>query len=235
MFINFQKKNRPMKKSILVILLICIAQLSFSQCENCPKAPESFKVDYCHTNEIFGDLCAQFNEKAEFFLLKRKKKNIQIKMMDEVNEKYLVGLAKNKKMKISALEMIFIEEALKTWAKEKMNIGYEFTDSGLGIKMIEEGSGELPKKGQEVEVHYKGLLEDGTQFDSSIDRGDTFKFPVGTGRVIKGWDEGIAKLKPGAKAWLKIPSELGYGKRGAGRSSPPNATLYFYVEMISIK
>lgn len=224
-----------MKKSILVILFACIAQLSFAQCDNCPKAPENFKVDYCYSDALFGDLCAQFSEKKEYFLLKRKKKNIQIKMADEVDEKYLVGLAKNKKMKVSALEIVFIQDALKKWTKEKMNIGYIFTDSGLGIKMLEEGSGELPTKGQEVEVHYKGMLEDGTQFDSSIDRGTTFKFPIGTGRVIKGWDEGIAKLKPGAKVWLKIPSELGYGKRGAGRSIPPNAILYFYVEMIGFK
>ncbi len=224
-----------MKKSILVVLFACIAQIAVAQCENCPEAPENFKADYCYTDSIFGDLCAQFSEKKEFFLLKRKKKNIPIKLVDKADEKYLVGLATTKKLKISALEIIFIEDALKNWEKEKMNIGYEFTESGLGIKMIEQGSGELPTKGQEVEVHYKGLLEDGTQFDSSIDRGETFKFPVGTGRVIKGWDEGIIKLKPGAKAWLKIPSELGYGTRGAGRSIPPNATLYFYVEMIGAK
>ena len=177
-------------------------------------------------------MCAQFSQEKDYFLMNRKKKNIKIKLAKEINEKYLIGLATDKKLKLKAIEILFIEDAVKNWKKAEMKLGYEFTDSGLGIKVIEKGTGAMPEKGKKVKVHYRGLLEDGTQFDSSIDRGQPFEFPLGMGRVIKGWDEGIAALKVGSKAWLYIPSELGYGKRGAGGAIPPNATLFFYVEVL---
>ena len=87
------------------------------------------------------------------------------------------------------------------------------------------GEGEKPKTTQIVIVHYTGKLENGTKFDSSHDRGKPFEFPLGMGRVIKGWDDGIALLKKGSSAKLVIPSELGYGSRGAGGVIPPNADL----------
>ena len=85
-------------------------------------------------------------------------------------------------------------------------------------------------------VNYTGLLGSGVKFDSSLDRGQPFNFPLGMGRVIKGWDEGIAKLRVGEQATLIIPPQLGYGERGAGGGAiPPNATLIFLVELIGIK
>lgn len=108
------------------------------------------------------------------------------------------------------------------------------TDSGLEVIMLEEGSGAKPNSGDIVQVHYVGTLKDGTKFDSSRDRGEPFQFPLGQGRVIKGWDEGIALLNKGGKARLTIPPELGYGAQGAGNVIPPNATLIFEVELLDI-
>ena len=109
------------------------------------------------------------------------------------------------------------------------------TPSGLKYTDLKEGTGATPKKGQTVKVHYTGTLEDGTKFDSSRDRGQPFKFKLGVGQVIKGWDEGISTLKVGGRRQLIIPPELGYGARGAGGVIPPNATLNFDVELLGVE
>lgn len=105
-----------------------------------------------------------------------------------------------------------------------------------GLRYIDYGGGEGPtaKAGDNVAVHYTGTLEDGQKFDSSRDRGQAFSFPLGAGRVIKGWDEGVAGMRVGDKRRLIIPGELGYGSRGAGGVIPPNATLIFEVELFGI-
>ncbi|KAB2814159.1 peptidylprolyl isomerase [Phaeocystidibacter luteus] len=112
--------------------------------------------------------------------------------------------------------------------------GMKQTDSGLFYKTLKEGSGKVPTKGQLVSVHYTGKLKNGTMFDSSYQRGQPIRFPVGVGQVIPGWDEGIMLLKEGERAKFVIPSELGYGSRGAGGVIPPNATLVFEVELVQI-
>lgn len=110
------------------------------------------------------------------------------------------------------------------------------TASGLTYLITKKGAGRLPKSGETVVVHYTGTLTNGVKFDSSRDRGEPFPFQLGAGRVIKGWDEGIAKLHVGDQAILVIPSALGYGKRGAGGGEiPPDATLIFIVELVEIK
>ncbi|MGA2706672.1 MAG: FKBP-type peptidyl-prolyl cis-trans isomerase [Isosphaeraceae bacterium] len=113
------------------------------------------------------------------------------------------------------------------------------TESGLQYRDIKEGTGEKPKKGQTCVMHYTGWLWEngakGKKFDSSVDRGEPFDFPIGTGRVIKGWDEGVLSMKVGGKRELLIPPNLGYGSRGAGRVIPPNATLLFEVELLKIQ
>ena len=109
------------------------------------------------------------------------------------------------------------------------------TESGLQYRDLAEGEGPAARKGDTVEVHYTGWLEDGTKFDSSVDRGRPFSFRLGAGRVIRGWDEGVQGMKTGGKRKLVIPAKLGYGKRGAGNVIPPNATLIFEVELLAIR
>ena len=111
----------------------------------------------------------------------------------------------------------------------------QVTASGLKIIDLVVGTGDVASSGQTVAVHYRGTLEDGTQFDASYDRGTLFEFPLGAGRVIKGWDEGVQGMKVGGQRKLVIPPDLGYGSRGAGRVIPPNATLIFEVELLEIK
>jgi FKBP-type peptidyl-prolyl cis-trans isomerase len=106
------------------------------------------------------------------------------------------------------------------------------TPSGLMYVVTREGKGESPKPGTMVTAHYTGTLLNGKKFDSSVDRGSPFKFPVGAGRVIKGWDEAFLAMKKGEKRTLIIPPHLAYGSRGAGGVIPPNATLIFDVELI---
>jgi peptidylprolyl isomerase len=113
------------------------------------------------------------------------------------------------------------------------------TSSGLQIIDTKPGTGASPRQGQTAVVHYTGWLYEngakGKKFDSSVDRGDPFEFPVGQGRVIKGWDEGVATMKIGGKRTLIVPAALGYGARGAGGVIPPNATLMFDVELLGVK
>jgi len=110
------------------------------------------------------------------------------------------------------------------------------TESGLDYDEITPGEGTQASPGKTVRVHYTGKFPDGKVFDSSVERGEPIEFVLGQGRVIKGWDEGIALMKVGGKATLTIPPQLAYGERGAGGGViPPNATLVFDVELVEVK
>jgi peptidylprolyl isomerase len=113
------------------------------------------------------------------------------------------------------------------------------TSSGLSYEDTRAGTGETPKTGQTCVMHYTGWLweneQKGAKFDSSLDRGRPFTFPIGAGRVIRGWDEGVATMKVGGQRTLLIPPDLGYGARGAGGTIPPNATLLFEVELLELR
>lgn len=111
------------------------------------------------------------------------------------------------------------------------------TVTASGLKYVDQavGAGDVAVAGKTVSVHYTGWLENGKKFDSSVDRGQPFSFPLGAGRVIKGWDEGVQGMKVGGKRKLTIPSDLGYGSRGAGGVIPPNATLIFDVELLAVR
>jgi peptidylprolyl isomerase len=113
------------------------------------------------------------------------------------------------------------------------------TDTGLQYEDTVVGTGASPARGQTCSMHYTGWLwvngAKGPKFDSSVDRGQPFNFPLGQGRVIKGWDEGVATMKVGGKRTLLIPPALGYGDRGAAGVIPPNSTLLFEVELLGVK
>ena len=106
---------------------------------------------------------------------------------------------------------------------------------GVEIEILKDGTGAIAQKGDTVSVHYVGVLENGTKFDSSVDRGTPFEFSLGAGQVIPGWDIGVEGMKVGEVRKLTIPSELAYGASGAGNAIPPNATLIFEVQLLGIK
>jgi len=106
--------------------------------------------------------------------------------------------------------------------------------SGLRMLDLAEGEGPAARSGDKVTVHYTGWLESGLKFDSSVDRGKPFSFDLGRGRVIAGWDRGVQGMKIGGRRRLVIPAKLGYGKRGAGDVIPPDATLVFEIELLSL-
>ena len=120
-------------------------------------------------------------------------------------------------------------------AREITGMTEQVTPSGLHYEDIAVGDGlQVKGRGDTVKVHYTGWLEDGTKFDSSVDREEPFSFPVDVGYVIKGWDEGVKGMKIGGKRKLRVPSDLGYGSHGAGDVIPANATLLFEVELLQI-
>jgi len=120
-------------------------------------------------------------------------------------------------------------------AKDETKAG-KIVTTASGLKYIDQviGKGASPVAGKKVKVHYTGTLENGTKFDSSVDRKQPFDFVIGVGQVIPGWDEGVMSMKVGGKRKLIIPAKLGYGARGAGGVIPPNATLLFDVELLDV-
>jgi len=124
------------------------------------------------------------------------------------------------------------EEEMLTQEPEE---GWYTMDNGLEIKIIQEGTGDMAVNGDVVSVHYTGTFVDGTKFDSSLDRKEPFRFQLGAGRVIRGWDLGVLGMKVGEKRTLMVPSDLAYGTRGAGGGLiPPNTNLMFDVELLEI-
>lgn len=123
---------------------------------------------------------------------------------------------------------------ITVYAKETKATEGKIMEEKLKIEDTVEGTGLEATPGKTIEVHYTGKLENGTVFDSSHKRNETFKFKLGAGQVIQGWDQGFAGMKVGGKRTLTIPASLGYGARGAGGLIPPNATLIFDVELVNV-
>ena len=130
------------------------------------------------------------------------------------------------------VELVDVEKPRKPAIVD--SVDYTTTESGLKYADLVEGDGPSPSSMQTVAVHYSGWLEDGSMFDSSIERGQPFRFPVGGGQVIPGWDEGVATMKVGGKRQLVVPHDLAYGIRGYPPVIPPSATLIFEVELLSL-
>ncbi|WP_027377292.1 peptidylprolyl isomerase [Kaistella palustris] len=149
--------------------------------------------------------------------------------IQEKNKAAMAKIAADKKKKEE--EFAANQQRLVDDFKKDMQV----TPSGLYYKITKTTTGEAPKAGDQVSVHYAGKLIDGTEFDSSFKRNQPIDIPIGVGQVIKGWDEGIMLLKEGETATLLIPSELGYGAAGAGGIIPPNAWLVFDVELVKVK
>lgn len=122
--------------------------------------------------------------------------------------------------------------SLGCWAY--VSIDFSQKNKSLSIEILKQGSGQEAKNGDKLLVHYTGILEDGSKFDSSLDRGEPFEFILGQGQVIQGWDKGLLGMKIGEKRKLTVAPELAYGEQGAGELIPPNAALIFEVELLAI-
>ena len=208
-----------------------------------PMLESAFPGDFYEMMNLMhiGD-SAQFVLKAEPFFTKTAgypevppnangidKLTFNVRLVSAMTKEELAAEEEAKKEELRLME----EDRIKAYLTEN-NITSKPTESGLYVLIKKEGQGETPKKGDRVKVHYTGTLLNGKKFDSSVDRGTPFEFPIGQGRVIKGWDEGISMLKVGSKATLIIPSKLAYGERGAGQDISPYAPLIFDVELIDI-
>ncbi len=156
-------------------------------------------------------------------------KLLTIKSKDEVDKE--LALLKEKESQI----FDFTKANIEKYTSGQLNKDIVTTESGLKYVIHEAGTGDKPEAGKTVSVNYAGFLTDGKPFDNSFKRGSSFDFPLGQGRVIKGWDEGIALLNKGAKATLFIPYELGYGEAGSPPNIPGKSELVFYVELTDIK
>jgi FKBP-type peptidyl-prolyl cis-trans isomerase len=146
--------------------------------------------------------------------------------------------SKNRQVRIIAIGAVAVlAVAVAAYAiAHRARTGNEITTaSGLKYTDIVEGTGESPRAGQTVVVHYTGTLENGKKFDSSFDRGKPAEFRIGVGEVIKGWEEGLMSMKVGGKRKLVIPAAIGYGARGRPPDIPGNSTLVFEVELLGLK
>lgn len=154
-------------------------------------------------------------------------------MTNQLHRQAIFQNGKDLRKKPYVLYRVALGSAITSGGKKPMQA--VTTASGLKYEVLQEGSGAVARSGQTVSVHYTGWLVNGTKFDSSVDRGQPFEFPLGAGRVIRGWDEGVSGMKVGEKRKLTIPADLGYGSRGAGAVIPPNAVLIFEVELLGVR
>jgi hypothetical protein len=220
------------------------------QCNTC--APVSGEIiDFCYTLPEVTNRCASFSEGSPYFHFETRagKKTVLLKFDLPTNgigpdSRYLLGLNGGKIVDLTTSDILFIQQAVKTWTEiagitswehSVISSGYTLHSSGLAYKVLIPGTGDKPIKGQTMVVHYSGYLEDGTPFDSSINRHQPFRFVLGESRVISGWEEGVALMPIGSRYFFKLPPDLAYGSKGAGDVIPPYATLYFDVQLLAVE
>ena len=217
---------------LFLISLLFASSVAFSQCGDCPTVNNK-QPDFCYTSpKLPGKCVAFYTNDTKFYYAPDKGKKISFFLPVNNGLENMLTIHNQFNKKLKADDLLLMQSAIPAWDQAKKNLGYTVTASGLAYKVQEQGTGKKPEAGKKVKVHYKGYLEDGKTFDSSFDRGTPFEFTLGVGQVIKGWDEGIQLFNIGGKGTLKIPSNLGYGERGAGASIPPNSTLYFDIEVL---
>jgi FKBP-type peptidyl-prolyl cis-trans isomerase len=200
--------------------------------------------------------CAQFKLGEDFFYFQNKegKAGRKLSLPEGIHINKLAAFFDDKENKIKkASDALFIIKALEGWNVKKTTLVADkaakdiFTGedlqaveyekefpSGLKMHILHKGDGPMAKQGQAVSVHYRGYLLKGKIFDESYKRGQPFAFPLGAGRVIKGWDEALSNLNVGTRALIYLPPDLAYGNRGAGADIPPGATLVFDVLFMGI-
>jgi hypothetical protein len=237
-----------MKKGVLLLATLLPALAARAQCETCSPVPGEI-IDFCFTEAALPGQCASFSEYATHFHFesKERKKDPVLKLPlppkgAPASIPFLLSLASDKKLKLGSSDLLFIEHAVNAWLEidglanwdpAVVFSGYTLLPSGLAFKPIHVGTGCKPTIGKTVIVHYDGYLADGKKFDSSLDRKKSYRFVLGKGQVIQGWDEGIALMNIGSRYFFRVPPELGYGKKGAGTVIPPDATLYFDVQLLA--
>jgi FKBP-type peptidyl-prolyl cis-trans isomerase len=238
-----------MKKGLLTLIFALTGSIwLYGQCEGC-KQVLGESIDFCYVEAAIPNRCAQFVQDGTFFYYQdnNRKKGTQMhlplpKGSEAATTAYLLGLDPDKKLKLTAADLLLIAhgieqwrqlEAIRKWQLPMVNSGLNLLQSGLAYKPLLIGNGKIPEKGKRLTLHFTGYLESGKIFESSLDKKQSFQFTLGKGEVIKGWDEGFAIMTVGSRYLLRIPPALAYGAAGAGAAIPPNATLYFDVQLIS--
>ena len=174
---------------------------------------------------------AETKELYYVIAMESSKTEAEFKAEQEEERAAMAKLAEESKARLGEVETT-VKDLANQYTSGGLKDQLTSTESGLKYMILEEGEGPATKVGSPVNVHYYGTLTNGEMFDNSFQRGQAFNFPLGQGRVIKGWDEGVALLKTGDKAVLFIPSELGYGAAGAGEKIPGDSELIFYIEVL---
>ncbi len=214
---------------MVLALLVCFGGHVFAQADSAKIKKEEVEAKKVESTEVKK---AEAEKKA-VESTEVKKEEAEKKAV-EATEAKKVAAEKEEAEATEAKAAKVSEKAVKVKAKAKEEEVIT-TASGLKYVDLKVGEGKTPVKGNVVVVHYTGTLENGKKFDSSVDRGKPFEFPIGVGRVIRGWDEGVMTMQVGGKRKLIIPPELGYGEGGYPPVIPANATLIFEVELLEIK
>jgi FKBP-type peptidyl-prolyl cis-trans isomerase len=228
---------------LLAVALVAagiIINTANAQCEGCAKIGDK-NPDLCFKHPSIANQCVSFYENPSKILFKvQSGKTVEFTTPPANTTENLIALIKMQEKQLSSLDAVLLKLSLDAWfsperviENKKKAMGLTFTASGLGYKIVQQGTGKKPEVGKKVKVHYRGtLFPDGQPFDNSYDRGEPIEFPLGTGRVIKGWDEGIQLFPVGSKGVLVIPPAIGYGSNAMG-PIPANSTLQFEIEVVS--